>query len=128
MLKKQFLTICLSIIPTILCSDVIEISKDNFSKQIVKSKTPVILDVYATWCGPCRKMKPIFEEVSNEFTGKIVFAKMDFDKEPTLSQKLGVNVLPTFIIYHNGQVIQKVVGSQTKENLIKTLNELLNNI
>lgn len=106
---------------------VITVDANNFEKLVLNAKTPILLDVYADWCGPCRRMSPIFEEVSKTFKGKkIVFAKIKMDgfekadKHVTLlKDKLGVDIsmIPTFLYIEKGKLVEQVVGSQNATNL-----------
>lgn len=116
-IKQYLLLFALSNIAFTISTKVIEVDSKNFDTVVLQSKVPVILDVYATWCGPCRNMAPIFERVSNEFEEKIVFAKMDYDKSEKLAQKLGVTMLPTFVIYNKGSKTDFITGSLQETKL-----------
>lgn len=114
---------------------VITVDANNFDKLVLNAKTPILLDVYADWCGPCRRMSPIFEEVSKTFKGKkIVFAKikMDgFEKSDNhvklLKDKLDVDIsmIPTFLYIEKGKLVEQVVGSQNAVNLNTKIASLM---
>ena len=95
----------------------VEITKDNVVKEIGESKQPVIMDVYASWCGPCQQMMPIFDEIEKELKDKYKFAKLNVDDARDISIQYGVTSVPTFIFIKNGQVIGKETGYIAKEDL-----------
>jgi thioredoxin 1 len=103
----------------------ISITKDNFEQEITKSSTPVILDVFATWCGPCQQMMPIFDELERELKDKYQFAKLNVDESREISINYGVTSVPTFIFIKNGQVKGKETGYMGKEDLKNKISELL---
>ena len=86
---------------------------------------PVIVDFYATWCGPCKMMSPIMEELAKKYAGKVVFYKVDTDKESELSRAMGIQSLPTFLFIPLGKQPQASMGAMPKENIEKAINELL---
>lgn len=105
---------------------IIEITDDNF-ELISESKKPVILDVNAAWCGPCRQMAPIFDQLSEEYGDAAVFAKMDFDSHQKLAIKLGVSALPTILFFKAGHKKPSVrsVGLLNKEQLKQKIDDFL---
>lgn len=116
---------------------VITVDNSNFEKLVLNAKTPILLDVYADWCGPCRRMAPIFEEVSKQyFKGKkITFAKIKMDgfeksdkHVKLLKEKLGVDItmIPTFLYVEKGKVVEQIVGSQNAANLNTKIASLIN--
>lgn len=96
-----------------------EITSANFQKDVLGSKTPVIVDFWAAWCGPCRMLAPIFEKVSKDFAGKMVFAKCDVDANQDLAQKYDVRGIPCMVIFKNGKEADRLVGAMD-ENTLKT--------
>lgn len=96
---------------------IISITKENHTQDILQATLPVIIDVYANWCGPCQQMAPIFEELSREFQTKCIFAKMNVDESRELSIQYGITSIPTFIFIKNGQVKSKEVGYISKEDM-----------
>lgn len=101
------------------------ITKDNFEREIAQSKLPVVLDVYATWCGPCLQMEPIFEELEVEYGNKYKFAKLNVDESRELAINYGVSAIPTFIFIKNNEIKGKINGYTAKEALLKKITELL---
>lgn len=93
------------------------ITSQNFDQEIEKSDKPVIIDVYATWCGPCQYMAPVFEELSKEMGDKYKFAKLNIDEERDLAVKYNVSSIPTFIFIKNGEVVGREMGFMEKETL-----------
>jgi thioredoxin 1 len=102
----------------------IAITAENFEHEIKKSAKPVVIDVYASWCGPCQQMMPIFEELEQELGNTYTFAKLNVDEAREISIQFGVTSVPTFIFMKNGKVVGKETGYMSKE----TLQELLQNL
>ena len=103
----------------------INITKDNFDQEITKSSMPIVLDVFATWCGPCQQMIPVFDELERELKDKYKFAKLNVDESRELSIQYGVTSVPTFIFIKNGQIKGKETGYMSKEDLKGKISELL---
>lgn len=95
----------------------ISITSENFENEITHSQLPVILDVYASWCGPCQYMTPIFEELESELSDKYKFAKTNIDEERDIAIKYNVSSIPTFVFIKKGQVLGKETGYMDKETL-----------
>lgn len=93
------------------------INNSNFDEEIVKSKIPVLIDVFATWCGPCKQMMPVFEELSKELAGKCKLVKLNIDEERDLAIQYNVSSIPTFIFIKDGKMVGKETGSMSKETL-----------
>lgn len=103
-------------------SKVIEITKANYKKEVLESKTPVILDAYATWCPPCKAVAPIFDELSNEMNGKVKFVKFNVDSEQSLAKELDITAMPTFLIFKNGKIVNRQMGVATFDKNAFALN------
>ena len=99
-------------------------SDSTFEAEVLKSEQPVLVDFFATWCGPCKLQGPIVDELSGEVAGKFKVGKMDVDQNPETAGKFGVMSIPTILIFKNGQVAKQLVGLQTKENLKAELEKL----
>ncbi|MBD3273552.1 thioredoxin [Candidatus Dependentiae bacterium] len=103
----------------------IVITSENFEKEIKNSDKPVILDVYATWCGPCQYMTPVFEELSKEMGEKYKFAKLNIDEERDIAVQYNVSSVPTFIFIKNNEVVGREMGFMEKDTLKKKIEEIL---
>lgn len=101
---------------------VINLDSKNFEKEVLNSEVPVLIDFWATWCGPCRMMAPVVEEIANEVGEKAKVCKLNIDENKEIAEKYDVMSIPTFIIIKNGKVAATTVGVQPKENIIKLLN------
>ncbi len=103
----------------------IEFTDSNFDELALKSKLPVVLDFWAEWCGPCRMIAPIIEELSKDFEGKALVGKVDVDKNDGIAEKYGIRNIPTILFLKNGEVVDKQVGAVQKSVLADKLNKLI---
>lgn len=100
----------------------LKLTKDNFEAEVLNSDIPVLVDFFATWCGPCQMIAPVISEIAEEYSGKVKVGKIDVDGDPSLAIKYGVASIPTLIIFKNGQVAEKLVGLRSKEAITKLLD------
>ena len=100
-------------------------TSENFEMEVLKSEIPVMVDFYADWCGPCKMMGPIVEELAVEYEGKVKIGKLNVDTSGDIALKYGVMSIPTLIVFKKGEVIRKEVGMQTKKILISDLAQAL---
>jgi len=103
----------------------LEATDGNFEELVLNSEKPVIVDFWAEWCGPCRMVGPIVEEVGAEYEGKAVVAKVDVDSNPGITAKFGIRNIPTILFFKNGDVADKQVGAVPKSTIVNKLEALL---
>jgi thioredoxin 1 len=103
----------------------IAVTKENFEQEITKSPLPVVIDIFATWCGPCQQMAPHFAELEKEHGSKYKFAKINVDEAREISIQYGVTSIPTFIFIKNGSVQGKATGYMSKDDLLARIREAL---
>lgn len=103
----------------------IQITDANFDELVAKSDKPVLLDFWAEWCGPCRMVGPLVEEISNEYAGKAVVGKLDVDANANVSQMFGIRNIPTILFFKDGKVVDKQVGAVPKSVLEAKLKALM---
>jgi len=99
---------------------VIQLTKTNFDSEALQSDIPVLIDFYADWCGPCRMVSPIVEQIANE-DGNFKVGKIDVDKSPELAAKYGVMSIPTLVVLKDGKVAKQAVGARSKDQILKML-------
>ena len=102
-----------------------ELNAANFETEVLKSDVPVLVDFWAAWCGPCRAIAPIVEQLSTEYAGKVKVGKVNVDENRELAQQYGVMSIPTLIFLKDGQKVDQVIGFTNKADLEKKLNALL---
>lgn len=103
----------------------IHLTDTTFESEVIKSDKPVLVDFWAPWCGPCRMMSPIVEELAKEYNGKAKICKMNTDENPQMAQEYSISAIPTLLFFKDGKVVKEIVGLQSKEELKEILDSLL---
>ena len=104
---------------------VLQLTDASFESTIAGADKPVLVDFWAEWCGPCRRVGPIVDELAGQFDGKLTVAKVNVDEHPMAANKLGVQSIPTLMIFKKGQLAERIVGAVPKDTLIEAINRVL---
>lgn len=99
----------------------VKITTTNFEQEVLQSQIPVLLDFWADWCGPCRMAAPIIDEIATETAGKVRVGKVNVDTDIELAQRYRIASIPTFLVFKNGELAEKAIGLQSKEDLVNLL-------
>jgi thioredoxin len=106
-------------------SSLVQVNDKNFASEVLSSAIPVLVDFWATWCGPCRSISPIVEELAKEFTGKIKVTKLNVDESPATPSQYGVRGIPTLILFKGGKILDQIVGAVPKARLKSMIEKAL---
>jgi thioredoxin 1 len=104
---------------------ILEVTDVNFDQMVLKSEQPVMVDFWAAWCGPCKALAPIVDEVATAYNGKVKVGKMDVDTSPATPVRYGIRSIPALLIFKNGQVQDQIVGYVPRETIEKALNKVV---
>ncbi|HLE11566.1 MAG: thioredoxin [Bdellovibrionales bacterium RIFOXYD12_FULL_39_22] len=105
-------------------ANVTKVDQNDFDEKVLKSKKPVLVDFWAEWCGPCRQLGPVLEEISKEIQDKAEIVKLNVDENPEIAQKFQIRGIPTMMFFKDGKLQKTIVGVQPKSEIIKSLKEL----
>ena len=108
-----------------MAENVIEFSDQNFDLDVLKADTPVLVDFWAVWCGPCKAIAPVVEEIAIDYDGRIKVGKMDVDNNNQVAMKYGIRSIPTLMLFNNGEVVDQVIGNVGKDGIESMLNKAL---
>lgn len=103
----------------------LQVNDSNFQEVVLDSKQPVMVDFWATWCGPCKALSPVIDEIAQEYEGKVVVAKCNVDEASDAPMKYGIRNIPTLLFFVNGEVKHKIVGTVAKSSIVAELEKLL---
>ena len=108
-----------------MADGIITLTSNNFDETVKSSTTPILVDFWAEWCGPCKAIAPVLKELSTELAGKVTIAKLDVDAHGDIAQRFSVMIIPTLLIFNNGEVQKRLVGAKGKGQLLEELAEFL---
>ncbi|PCI96822.1 MAG: thioredoxin [Flavobacteriales bacterium] len=103
----------------------LELTDANFEELVMNSDKPVLVDFWAVWCGPCRMVGPVVDEISNDYEGRAIVGKVDVDNNPEVAQKYGIRNIPTILFLKNGEIVDKQVGAVQKATLAEKLDAMM---
>ena len=106
-------------------ANIVTLTEANFSEQVLKSTTPTVVDFWAEWCGPCKMLGPVLDELAGEYDGKVKIGKVNIDEFQQLAINYGINSIPTLLFFKNGQVADQVVGMRSKRDLKASFDRVL---
>ena len=107
-----------------MAANVAEFTDNNFKTEVLESQEPVLVDFWAPWCGPCRMIAPLIEQLATQYTGSVKIGKLNIDDSPSAPGQYGVNSIPTLMVFKNGAVVDSIVGAPSKDRLVSLLDRV----
>jgi len=104
--------------------NIVTLTQQNFDAEVLKASSPVLVDFWAEWCGPCKMIGPILDEIADEYNGRVKIGKVNIDQEQALASEYGVRAIPTLLLFHQGQVADQMVGLRSKRDLKSSLDRV----
>lgn len=108
-----------------MADNIMKVTDENFDSEVIKSETPALVDFWAAWCGPCRAIAPVVEELAGEYEGKVKIGKMNVDENPKTPGQFGIRAIPTLIVFKDGQVAEQITGAVAKDQIKAALDKTL---
>ncbi len=104
-------------------ANIVTLSSSNFPEEVLKSSTPVLVDFWAEWCGPCKMIAPVLDELAGEYDNRVKIGKVNIDDDQALASQYGVRAIPTLLVFKGGQVVEQIVGLRSKKDLKASLDK-----
>ena len=104
---------------------IVELNDSSFDAEVISSDKPVLVDFWAPWCGPCKALGPVIDEISNDFVDKVKVGKVNVDENPEISMKFGIRSIPTLIVFKDGEVQDQIIGAVPKSEIEKALQKVV---
>lgn len=106
-------------------TNVVDVNDEVFAQEVLETKTPVVVDFWATWCGPCRKLGPVLEEISNNYEGKVKFTKVNVEQSKETAKKYSISGIPCLLIFKDGEPVERMVGLMPKSTIISNIEKYI---
>ena len=103
----------------------VNVTDENFDTEVLKSQKPIVVDFWAEWCGPCKMVSPIVEELSNDYNGKVKVTKLDVDSNPQTATNYGIRGIPTLLMFKDGSAVDQIVGAVPKQHIAERLDKII---
>ena len=106
-------------------ANIVTLTKENFSEEVLSASVPVLVDFWAEWCGPCKMIAPLLEELAGEYDGRVKIGKVNIDEHQNLATEYGIRAIPTLLLFHYGDVAEQIVGMRSKRDLKSSLDKVV---